>query len=137
MQKQKFLPLLIFSGILALTAITGLGLVFIYLPPTIGPRWLFFFFLFVTVSAISLPVFLLINYRLDQRTEVNYVPAIRESLELAFFVNLIIWLKFGRVLDTVTAILIFAVIVAIEFFLRVFERSRFNPIHEQGQPDEE
>jgi O-antigen/teichoic acid export membrane protein len=137
MQKQHFLPLLVFSGILSLTALTGLGLVFIYLPPTIGPRWLFFFFLFVTVSAISLPVFLLINQRIEQGSKLNYTPAVRESLELAFFVNLIIWLKFGRVLDTVTAVLIFAVIVAIEFFLRLFERSRFNPIHEEGQTYEE
>jgi O-antigen/teichoic acid export membrane protein len=137
MNKQQILPLLLFSGILTLTAVTGLGLIFIYLPPTIGPRWLFFFFLFVAIASVSLPLFLLINQRLEQNRNISFAPAIREALELAFFVNLIIWLKFGRVLDAVTGVLIFAVILAIEFFIRMIERSRFSPTNTEGDQDEE
>lgn len=137
MEKTRLLPFLLFSGIVSLTAWSGLGLILIYLPPTIGPRWLFFFFLFVAIASISLPLFLLINQRIEHGRNHGIFPAIRESMELAFYVNLVIWLKFGRVLDTITAILVLFVIVAIEFFIRLFERSRFQPAEQDSVNDEE
>lgn len=137
MGKKALMPMLLFSGILSITAWTGLGLVLIYLPPTIGPRWLFFFFLFTAVSSIMLPVFLLINQRIEQGAKFGIFPAVRESLEFGFYINLIVWLKFGRVLDTITAILILVVIIAIEFFIRLFERSRFKPTEQESEIDEE
>jgi hypothetical protein len=137
MRQHNLIPFLLFSGLLALTAITGLGLIFIYLPPTIGPRWLFFFFLFLAVSSISLPIFALINQRLDENRSLGYLPPVREAMELGLYVNLIVWLKFGRVLDTVTAILILAVFIAIEVLIRMIEQSRFKPKENERDTNEE
>ena len=137
MKKEGLLPIFLFSGILMLIAWTGLGLVILYLPPTIGPRWLFFFLLFLAVSSMTVPVFYLINQRLERDRQIGFFPTIRESLELAFYVNLLVWLQFGRVLDVVTAILILAVIAAIEILIRIFERSRFIPTAQERESHEE
>lgn len=127
MSNKPILPIVLFCTLLSLIGWSGLGLVVLYLPPTIGPRWLFFFTLFVAVSAMFVPVFYLINQRIERDRELSIVPSIRESLELAFYVNLLVWLLMGKVFDGVTAFLLLVVIAGIEVLVRMIERSRFNP----------
>jgi hypothetical protein len=103
----------------------------------IGPRWLFFFFLFLAVSSISFPIFILINQRIERNGVTSLLPSVRESIELAFFVGLVVWLKFGRVLEFFTAGLILFGIVAIELMIRMIERSRFSPNLPEQENNEE
>lgn len=133
MSNKPILPLVFFCTLLSLIGWSALGLIILYLPPTIGPRWLFFFALFIAVATMFVPVFYLINQRIERDREHSLMPSIRESLELAFFVNLMVWLLMGKVFDGVTAFLLFTVIAGIEVLIRMLERSRFNPEKKTGE----
>jgi hypothetical protein len=127
MSNKPILPLIFFCTLLSLIGWSGLGLIILYLPPTIGPRWLFFFALFIAISTMFVPVFYLINQRIERDRELSIIPSIRESLELAFYINLLVWLLMGKVFDGVTAFLLLVVLTGIEVLIRMIERSRFNP----------
>ena len=133
MSNRPILPLVFFCTLLSLIGWSGLGLIILYLPPTIGPRWLLFFALFIAVATMFVPVFYLINQRIERDREHSLMPSIRESLELAFYVNLVVWLLMGKVFDGVTAFLLFIVIAGIEVLIRMLERSRFNPEMKTGE----
>jgi hypothetical protein len=78
------------------------------------------------------PVFYLINQRIERDRELSIIPSIRESLELAFYLNLLVWLLMGKVFDGVTAFLLLVVLTGIEVLIRMIERSRFNPTKNAG-----
>jgi len=132
---KPILPLVFFCTLLSLIGWSGLGLIILYLPPTIGPRWLFFFALFIAVSAMFIPIFSLINQRIERDRELSIIPSVRESLEMAFYINLLVWLLMGKVFDGVTAFLLLVVLVGIEALIRMIERSRFNPTKKAGDTE--
>ena len=122
---SPFIPITIFSIFFAMISWVSIGLVMIYFKPTLAPRWLFFFLFFIAVATSVLPVLILINRRIGQADEGNITAAVRQSLMLGFFFDLIAWLQVGRVLDFVTAFFILSIVVAIEILIQVFEGSQW------------
>ncbi len=59
---KDFLPAFL---ILILLGGGGLALVTLFTLPTLGPRWLFFFFLVLLASGIALPIAYLLNCALQ------------------------------------------------------------------------
>jgi len=121
---KDFLPAFL---VLILAGGGGLALVTFLTLPTLGPRWLFFFFLVLLVSGIALPISYLLNLRFPSKPPIENVVVIREALLAGIFLALIAWLRMGRVLTFPLAILLAAAIILIEFFLRLWERGRWKP----------
>jgi hypothetical protein len=113
--------------ILFLIGAVGLTLLFILTVPTLGPRWLLFFLTTLVVSGIALPFTYLLNRRLADRLPVSAAILVREALFFGIYIDLVIWLQFGKVLNFALGVFLLAGFVIIEALLRWRERNRFTP----------
>ena len=111
-----------------LTATGGAGLAYLFLntQPFIGPRWLLFFFTTLIACGLSMPVFTILQNRFSKK---NFTEGIlvRESILFAIYVDLLLWLQLGRVLNDLIMILLGAGFALLEIFLRISEKAVFNP----------
>ena len=78
-------------------------------------------------SGIALPIALLLNLRFPSTPPVENPVIIREALLAGIFVALLAWMRMGRILTFPLAILLAAAFSLVEFFLRLWERSRWKP----------
>lgn len=122
-----FLPVMITSFILNAIGWIGLIMLVLFTLPTLFPRWLFFFLLTLASSGISLPFIYLLHRRFSNAVPLEVGAMMREALWVGIFVDLMAWLQLGRMLTPVRGFLIAAGLTAIEYFLRLRERSKFKP----------
>ena len=112
------------SLLLGLIGLGGLGFIFLTTEPTLGPRWLFFFFLTMAGAGIALPGVYLIH----RRTARQYVSAkviIREAILFGVFLDLLAWLQIGRIASNLIAFILAGGLVLLEIFLRMAEKATF------------
>ena len=95
--------------------------------PTLGPRWLFFFFIVIFVSGVFLPFAWLINARFPSDPPVEPVIVVREALWFGIFIAVMAWMQLGRVLNVPLAVILGAAFLLIEVLLRIWEHSRWQP----------
>jgi hypothetical protein len=124
-QVSETIRILIISVILNLVGWVGLIILLNLVLPTLGPRWLFFFLVTIACSGLALPVIFFLHVRFPTSPKAGFGVFIREALFFSLFMDMMIWLQLGRVLTTLRAFFIAAGIVAIEYFLRLRERSKF------------
>lgn len=124
-QIPPFKSVLTTALILFFVGAAGLAIVFIFTLPTLGPRWLMFFFMPLVFSAIALPFAWLVNRRLSVRLPFTGPVLVREAVFFGMYIDLLIWLQFGKVLNFALAVFLFAGFAMVEILLRWRERSRF------------
>ncbi len=122
-----FLPYLISSIILGISGLIGLYLLVDMTVPTLGPRWLFFFLATCAVSGLALPVVYFFHWRFPPETRLKPGVIVRQAVWAGVYVDLLIWFQLGRLLSLPLAVALAAGLAAIEFALRLAERSRFAP----------
>lgn len=108
----------------------GLFLVVRITVPTLGPRWLFFFLCVVALTGLALPVTYFLNKRFPADPPVKKMVILRQALWFGIFGSTATWLQLGRILTPGLALILAASFTLIEFLLRLFERSRWNPTQE-------
>jgi len=116
--------MLVTSLLLGLIGLGGLGFIFLTTEPTLGPRWLFFFFLTLAGAGIALPAV----YLIQRRTARQYVSAkviIREAILFGVFLDLLAWLQIGRIASNLIAFILAGGLVLLEIFLRMAEKATF------------
>jgi heme/copper-type cytochrome/quinol oxidase subunit 4 len=117
----------ILSGVLAGSGFLGLVILIFATLPTLGPRWLFFFFLTLLAIGVSLPLIHFLHRRFPSEPLVNTGILLRQAIWVGVYVDLLVWLQLGRALDTARAVFIAIGLIVIEFLLRMRERSEFQP----------
>lgn len=122
-----FKPFLIVALILGGFGILGLALILNLSLPTLGPRWLFFFFGSAAVSGLALPVIYLLHWRFLSPTPVTPGIIVRQAIWVGVYFDLLAWFQLGRVLSLPLAVGLALGLGVIEFALRISERSRFAP----------
>ncbi len=102
------------------------GLIYLMLTtePTLGPRWMFFFFVMFLGTGFALPVAILINHRFPSSPPAGEKIIFREALLFGSFATLLAWLSHGRLLTGGLVGIIFVGFAAIEVFTRLWERGR-------------
>jgi len=121
---NAFLPL---SLMLTILGWGGLFLIVQGMVPTLGPRWLFFFLGVVALTGPAIPLIFFLNKRFTSDPPVEDMVILRQAMWVGVFGSTVAWLQLGRVLTPVMALILAGVFVLIEFLLRLFERSRWNP----------
>jgi len=112
------------SLILSILGLGGLAFIILFLEPTLGPRWLFFFFLTIAGTGVALPVVYIIQRRIANQ----YVPPsviIREALLFGVFLDVLAWLQIGRISNDLITLLLAGGLVIFEVFLRMAEKATF------------
>ena len=135
MQSQFISPfskILITAFILTFTGLTGLAVIVFSTEPTLGPRWLAYFFLTFLASGLILP-FIHIFQRRIAKSPVADSILIREAIWFGIYVDLILWLQLGRVLNGLIAIFLAGGFIVLEVLLRMSETALFKP---DENPDE-
>ncbi len=115
------------SILLFLVGLTGFVYVFFNTLPTLGPRWLFFFFLLIGVSGLAMPVAAFLNYRFQGERKVEASDIVREAVLVGVCVDLLVWLQMGKELTSGSTLIIVVGFVLIELLIRVIEHSRWKP----------
>lgn len=129
----SFKPILITSLILLGVGIVGLFLLFSLTVPTLGPRWLLFFLVTLAGSGLTLPGAYFLNLRFPSNPPAGAIVLVREALWVGIYVDLLIWLQFGKVLNFALGVFLLVGFALIEFLLRLRERNRFTPGIEEDQ----
>jgi len=117
--------MLVTSLLLGVIGLGGLFFLFFNLEPTLGPRWLFFFFLTISGSGAALPVV----YIIHRRAATQYVPAkviLREAIFFGVFLDLWAWLQIGRIASNLIVLILAGGLILLEVFLRMAEKATFN-----------
>lgn len=130
-QYPPFRPILITSLSLLGVGILGLVLLFSLTVPTLGPRWLLFFLITLVGCGLALPGAYFLNLRFPSTPPADANILIREALWVGLYLDLVIWLQFGKVLNFALGVLLLAGFALIEFLLRLRERNRFTPGSEE------
>jgi len=121
---RMFLPLTL---VLTLTGWGGLFLIIHNTVPNLMPRWSFFFLGVLALTGPILPIIFFLNQRFPSDPPVEDMVILRQSLWVGVFGSTVAWLQLGRVLTPGLALILAGVFILIEFLLRLFERSRWNP----------
>ena len=120
------------SLILILCGAGGLIYVLMNTQPFLGPRWLMFFFTTLLACGVGLPLFTLLQNRFSKKGVTEGV-LVRETIMLAVYVDLLLWLQLGRVLSNIVLVLLGMGFLLLEVFLRISEKAVFRAdedIHE-------
>jgi hypothetical protein len=123
---SPFSKVLTAALILSLGGLTGMAVIIFFTEPVLGPRWLAYFFLTLLTSGLVLPFV----HVLQRRIATSAVPdsvLVREALWFGIFVDLIVWLQLGRVLNGLLAVFLAGGFIVLEMLLRLAETALFKP----------
>ncbi len=105
----------------------GLVLLLNFSLPTLWPRWLFFFLLVSAFTGTALPIAAFLNPRFPSDPPARVQVILRQALWSGTYFSTLAWLQFGGVFTFALALLLVLGFAAIEWMLRMRERSRWIP----------
>lgn len=105
----------------------GLFALFNFAEPLLWPRWLFFFLIVVAFTGTALPIASFLNHRFPGEPPATVRVILRQALWVGVFGGTLAWLLAGRVLNLALALILALAFLAIEWFLRLRERARWEP----------
>jgi len=121
---RAFIP---FSVLLAVIGWGGIVYLINNTIPTLGPRWLFFFFITLAMTGTGLPMIVFLNIRFPSRPPIDTPVVIRQASWVGVFSGVIAWLQLGRILTPTLGVIIAVGLVVIEGLIRFREKSQWNP----------
>jgi hypothetical protein len=119
--------------ILAIFGWAGIILLINASVPFLFPRWLFFFCLTIALTGTAVPLIWYLNRRFSPGQFPPTGVLWREGMEVGGLITLLVWLQVGRILSAALGWIFFAVFLAVEILLRVYENSRWAPANNGGR----
>ena len=130
MDPTRPIPVKIYLPAATLLAVIGWGgllFIFLYTLPTIGPRWLLFFFALIAIVGMVMPLIAYLHLRFPTKPPIATSVVVRQSILVGVYFSTLAWLQIGRVLTLGLALLVAAGLIFLEFLLRLRERSQWKP----------
>ncbi|RME07432.1 MAG: hypothetical protein D6803_04025 [Anaerolineae bacterium] len=110
--------------LLVVIGLGGLYWVVMFTLPTLGPRWLFFFFLVCLGAGLGVPLILVFNQRALATVPDPNALVVREAAGVGVYFALLAWLQLARLLTVGMALLLAIGLIGMEALWRLRERSR-------------
>jgi hypothetical protein len=104
------------------------------LTPTVWARWLFFFGGTLGLISLALPVTWFLNLRFQSDPPAGPAVVVRQAIWVGVYGALLIWLQQERLVTLWTGLGLAAGLVAIEYLIRMREKSRWQPALPIGSP---
>ncbi len=108
----------------------GLGLVALELfgfKPTVWARWLFFFGCDLGLTGLALPAAWFLNIRFPSKPPVEPYVVVRQAMWVGVYGATLLWLQKDRLVTFWMAAGLALGLAAIEYLIRMRERSRWKP----------
>jgi hypothetical protein len=115
------------AAVLMVVGWAGLFAVIIFMDPSGGTRWLFFFTSVLALTGTILPLVAFLNRRFPTNPPPTQLVLIRQALWFGLYLPTLAWLQIGRVFTPALALLLAVGLVIIEWLLRMRERSQWKP----------
>jgi hypothetical protein len=91
------------------------------------PLWLFYFLAVLGVCGLALPAVTFLNLRFPGKPPATHVVIVRQAIWLGIYLPTLAWLRIGRVLTPLLALLLALGLLLIEGLLRFREYSQWKP----------
>ena len=127
MQTPGFRPFAIASLILILIGWGGLAGVLYLALPFVWFRWGFFALIILAVTGTVLPIVYFFHRRFPDQPPAEAHVIVRQSVWFGVYGATLAWLQLGRLVTVYVILGLAGGLLAIEYFLRLRERSHWKP----------
>ena len=114
------------SGTLMFVGWGGMVALLLFTVPTVDARWMFFVLGLSALTGTSIPFVVFLSRRFG-KNPITVNVLMRRAIWVGVIGCTLAWLQLGRALTWTIGLLIFSVIVAIEWLIEIRERSLWNP----------
>ena len=125
--QSSFRPYLAATLALLILGWGGLAAIILALPPTVWARWAFFILWTLALTGTALPATWFLNLRFPSNPPVESHVILRQAIWFGVFGTLLAWLEASSVVTIWMAFGLLLGLVAIEYIIRMVERSRWRP----------
>ncbi|HXF83792.1 MAG TPA: hypothetical protein VNK49_00225 [Anaerolineales bacterium] len=126
-EKLPFQPFGISALILLAVGGGGLYLLITQTLPYVWSRWGFFALLLMALTGIALPVVYFFHQRFPSNPPAEANVIVRQALWFGVYGVTLAWLQLGRLVTVYLILGLAGGLIAIEFFIRLREKSRWKP----------
>jgi hypothetical protein len=105
----------------------GVGWLIFFTLPAVWQRWAFFLLLIVALTGIALPITYYLNLRFPSKPPVTESIIVRQAIWLGIYGSILAWLQLGGIVQPWTIFILGFGLIAIEYLIRLRERSRWQP----------
>ena len=126
-ERPSFRPYLVSTIVLLVFGLGLWALALLAFPPYVWARWLFFFGWTLALSGLSLPVVWFLNLRFPSTPPAGAAVVVRQATWVGVYGATLFWLQQARLVSFWMAGGLALGIAALEYLVRMRERSRWAP----------
>jgi hypothetical protein len=123
----RFKPFALSSLVLMTAGWAGLYLLITETRPEVWPRWGFFVLMLIAITGTLLPIVYFLHRRFPDEPPADANVIIRQSLWFGVYGATLAWLQLGRLVTVYVIIGLAIGLIAIEYVIRLRERSQWTP----------
>jgi hypothetical protein len=123
----SFRPFILPALFLILGGWGGLAALVYYTEPLVWPRWALFALLFLALTGTSLPIIYFFHLRFPTDPPAGPRVIVRQAQWVGVYGLVLLWLRQGDLLTLWLTLGLAGGLLAIEWLIRLRERSRWNP----------
>ena len=127
----KFKPFGISALILLIIGWGGLYYIITQSLPYVWSRWGFFVLVLMALSGTFLPIVYFFHWRFPDEVPAETNVIVRQAMWFGVYGAILAWLQLGRLVTVYVILSLAGGLLAIEYFIRLREKSRWEPpVHE-------
>lgn len=131
METPGFKPYLLSSLVLVIVGAGGLYFIVNQTLPYVWTRWAFFILLIMALTGAVLPIVYFFHKRFPDQVPAEANVIVRQSLWFGVYGATLAWLQLGRLVTVYVILGLAGGLIAIEYFIRLREKSHWKPpLHE-------
>jgi hypothetical protein len=123
----SFRPYLASTVILFISGWGGLAILLTSTEPTVWPRWGFYVLWTLALTGTAMPITWFLNLRFPSEPPAGEFVIVRQALWFGVYGSTLAWLQLGHIFTVWYALGLAGGLVAIEYLIRLRERSRWQP----------
>lgn len=123
----RFKPFGLSSLVLMAAGWAGLYLLITETRPEVWPRWGFFVLMLIAITGTLLPIVYFLHRRFPDEPPADANVIVRQTLWFGVYGATLAWLQLGRLVTVYVIIGLALGLIAIEYVIRLRERSQWKP----------
>jgi hypothetical protein len=134
LDRPSFRPFLASTLTLLFLGFGTLALALLGFTPTVWPRWLFFFGCDLALTGLAMPAVWFLNLRFPSTPPAAPYVVVRQAMWVGVYGATLLWLQKDRLVSIWMAVGLVLGVGAIEYLIRMRERSRWTPAEPPEAP---